>query len=115
MPPIGGKAWVLDTKGIFVLETGPGTLRTVACTHIGSGQLSIHNGVPDEEGNFPPQPNSDDINEFPGRTLFRANPVVMGSWMMDAGFMNGLTVRCSGGSVHTAPVMTIVWLPFGKK
>lgn len=112
-PPIGGKAWVLSCKGVFVLEAGPGVLRTVACTHIGSGSISIHNGVPDEEGNFPYHVN--DGEEYNGRPLFRANPVVMGSWMMDAGFVTGLTLRATGGSEHTSPVATIVWMPHGKR
>src|SRR5690349_2652257 len=52
-PPMGGKTWVLKQKGLFVLEVGPGTLRTIACTHAGSGALEVLDGVPDASGFFP--------------------------------------------------------------
>src|ERR1700678_3476955 len=53
VPPMGGKCWVLDRKGLFVLEEGPGTLRTIACTHAGSGSLICYDGLPDSRGFFP--------------------------------------------------------------
>lgn len=112
-PRIGGKAWLLNRKGIFVLEEGPGVLRTIACTHIGSGSMIVSNGLPNDNGEFPLRqsftPGSEE--EYNGRPLFRANPVVMGSWMMDAGFSYGLTIQAEGGMDNNCAIATIVWLP----
>ena len=112
MPPLGGKCWLLEGKGQFLLERGPGTLRTIACTHAGSGTMLLFDGVPGEDGLFPqeqePGPNAD------GRLLYKANPAVMGSWMLDAGFQHGLTVRATGGQPGTPAIASIVWVPFRK-
>lgn len=112
-PRIGGKAWLLNRKGIFVLEEGPGVLRTIACTHIGSGSMIVRNGLPNERGEFGPIPafTAGSEEEYNGRALFRANPVVMGSWMMDAGFSYGLTIQAEGGMDNNCAIATIVWLP----
>jgi hypothetical protein len=105
MPPQGGKCWVLERKGQFVLERGPGTLRTIACTSSGSGTLLAIDGIPDENGEIP----ADDGH---WRQLFKANPVVMGSWMLDAGFVRGLTIRQYGGQEGTPPIASLVWVPY---
>jgi len=115
MPALGGKVWVLDRKGQFVLEKGPGTFRTTACTHAGSGNLLILDGVPEENGEF-----RWDLIEKPnyfgnGKLLFKANPVVMGSWMLDAGFNHGLTVRHLGGQFGTPAMASLVWVPYKAK
>lgn len=112
-PKIGGKAWLLNRKGVYVLEEGPGVLRTIACTHIGSGSMVVCNGLPDARGQFPPKPQFalGEEREYVGRPLFRANPVVMGSWMMDAGFIDGLTIQADGGMDNNCAIATIVWLP----
>lgn len=112
-PKIGGKAWLLNRKGIFVLEEGEGVLRTIACTHIGSGSMIIRNGLPNENGEFQPIPEMEEgvETEYSGRPLFRANPVVMGSWMLDAGFSEGLTIQAEGGMDNNCAIATIVWLP----
>lgn len=112
-PRIGGKAWLLNRKGLFVLEEGPGVLRTIACTHIGSGSMIVSNGLPNANGEFPPRPTFavGIEEEYNGRPLFRANPVVMGSWMMDAGFSYGLTIQAEGGMDNNCAIATIVWLP----
>jgi len=108
MPPQGGKCWVLERKGQFVLERGPGTLRTIACTSSGSGTLLAIDGLPDENGEIP-------SDEGHWRQLFKANPVVMGSWMLDAGFVRGLTIRQYGGQEGTPPIASVVWVPFRGK
>lgn len=112
-PPIGGKIWLLNRKGIFVLEEGAGVLRTIACTHIGSGSIVIRNGLPNENGEFPlPPPMEPGVEvEYTGRSLYRANPVVMGSWMLDGGFFEGLTVQAEGGTDNNCAIASIVWLP----
>ena len=53
LPPMGGKCWLLENKGLFVLEPGPGTIRTLAVTHAGSGSIEVIDGIPDENGFFP--------------------------------------------------------------
>ena len=114
-PPIGGKCWVLDRKGTFVLETGPGVLRTCACTHFGTGSLYIYDGLPDHNGEFPDegmQVHDARFSEKNGRELFRADPSLMGSWMLDAGFTHGLTVKHRGGHISTSTIASIVWLPY---
>lgn len=116
-PRIGAKAWLLNRKGIFVLEEGPGVLRTIACTHIGSGSMIVRNGLPNDMGEFPLPPVMDPgvETEYGGRPLFRANPVVMGSWMLDAGFVDGLTIQADGGTDNNCAIATIVWLPAPEK
>ena len=108
MPAQGGKCWVLERKGQFVLERGPGTLRTIACTCSGSGSLLAIDGVPDENGEIPQ-------DEGHWRQLFKANPVVMGSWMLDAGFQHGLTLRLYGGQDATPAIASVVWVPYKGK
>lgn len=112
-PPIGGKIWLLNRKGIFVLEEGPGVLRTIACTHIGSGSIIVRAGLPNENGEFQPPPAMDPgvEVEYSGRPLYRANPVVMGSWMLDGGFTEGLTIQAEGGMDNNCAIASIVWMP----
>ena len=115
MPPLGSKIWVLDKKGMFVLERGPGTIRTIACTHAGSGSLYAFDGVPDERGELPME--SIEIPSYMGngRQMYKANPVVMGSWMLDGGFTHGLTILHKGGQYGTPAMAAIVWMPFKSK
>lgn len=113
-PAIGGKVWLLQEKGIFVLEEGQGSLITIACTHAGSGSLHVIDGVPDERGFFPnldPNLPPQDAAMQAGVEFYRANPVVMGSWMLNAGFVHGLTVMALGGYNEVPPVASIVWMP----
>lgn len=112
MPPLGGKAQVIERKGLFLLERGPGTLRTWACTNAGSGTFQIIDGLPDENGMIDLS-NVEDLNWFGnGRQLYKANPAVMNSWMLDAGFNFGLMVRHFGGQVGAPAMGTVVWVPF---
>lgn len=129
MPPMGGKCWVLEDKGIFVLAEGPGVLRTIACTHGGSGAIEVIDGVPSADGFFDDERMTEpdplkfetDVAYFDalklwgqrrGRPIYKANPVVMGSWMLDGGFLHGLTVRAEGGTAAAAAIASIVWMPF---
>jgi hypothetical protein len=109
MPALGGKIWLLMRKGIFVLERGPGTLRTIACTGAGSGSILAFDGLPDANGELP-------LAETVGwREIYRANPTVMGSWMLDGGFVNGLTFVHQGGQDGTPSFASIVWVPYKAK
>lgn len=120
-PVMGGKAWLIERPGMFILERGPGTLITMACTHAGGGSLVMIDGVPDENGHFPAEVATPDPSDLAaleafgkrhGRQFYKANPVVMGSWMLNGGFHNGLTVAVSGAHQGMAPIATIVWQPW---
>lgn len=112
-PRLGGKCWVIQEPGLFVLEEGEGAFGTLACTHAGSGGVIIYDGVPDEFGNFPEFKGEENSPEWfvrPGREIYRAFPVVMGSWWINGGFYHGLTVSHRGESVHTTPMIgSLVW------
>jgi hypothetical protein len=133
-PPLGGKCYLLKSKGIFVLERGPGVLRTIACTHAGAGALEAIDGVPDDGGFFPDQEMPDPTDraaDYPtpdrwvsackayacrhGRPLYSASPTVMGSWMLDAGFLHGLTIRAAGGHEAAFCIASIVWMPVPQR
>ncbi len=155
LPPLGGKCWVLREKGLFVLEEGPGVLRTIACTHAGAGNLEALDGVPDADGFFadeamtepqlmlPPlltrpygvtvaqhkrdnkiacdmakHQHADEMRAYMrrrGRQLYSANPVVMGSWMLDGGFIHGLTLRVAGGHDAAMAIASVVWQPYKSR
>lgn len=113
-PIIGGKCFLLEKKGIYWLEDTPGTLRTIACTHAGSGSLIAIDGIPNEEGFFPDQhmpPDDPNYYRRNGRPIYRASAAVMGSWMLDGGFHHGLVIQAVGGSEGTDAIASIVWLP----
>lgn len=120
-PKLGGKCFVLNGAGIYVLARGPGILRTIACTHAGSGSLQVHDGVPDAHGHFHDEDgefireSEDRPGAYNGRHLYRATPTVMGSWMLDGGFMFGLTVHIDAGGHGVSPVASIVWLPYVER
>jgi len=112
VPLLGGKAWLLKDKGVFVLERGPGSLGTLAITHAGSGALIAYDGVPDDGGWFPDEAMAEDDPKFwarRGRPLYFANPVVMGSWWINAGFQHGLTIVAAGGHQGSSAIATVVW------
>lgn len=128
-PSMGGKVWLLAEKGVFVLQRGSGTLRTLAITHAGAGNLEAIDGIPDDRGFFPDHEmqapvRAPDEADGPylvrlkayhtrnGRPFYRANPIVMGSWMLDAGFNHGLTIRAEGGHDSTSAIATVVWMPY---
>lgn len=127
-PPMGGKCWLLERKGTFVLERGAGVLRTIACTHAGAGSLEVLDGIPNDDGFFsdeemrepkrePDEPEEEYVARMlkfgtrAGRPFYRASPVVMGSWMLDAGFNHGLTLRVSGGHEAACAIASVVWMP----
>lgn len=115
MPPMGGKVWLLQEKGTFLLEEGPGSLITIACTHAGSGSIHVIDGIPDEDGFFPDLEQIEGPPEAgPGFEFYRANPTVMGSWMLNGGFVHGLTIRSMGGHAAVPPIASIVWMPYRK-
>ena len=116
LPPIGGKCYLIDRKGIFIFEDTPGTLHTIACTHAGSGSMIAYDGVPDAKGDFPEVSEKDpDYDTRIGRPICKANPIVMGSWMLDGGFYHGLTIKVLGGHDRVMPMASVVWIPYRKR
>lgn len=113
-PKMGGKTWLLNKPGIFVLEPGPGVIQSIAVTHPGSGTLAIRDGVPDDRGNYIPIKGLNDDQQN-GRPIWVANPIYMQMWMLNAGLFHGLTVECTGGHHQVAPRVTIVWMPFKER
>lgn len=91
-PIIGAKGHLFDVVGNFVLEEGPGVLRAIACTHTGSCYLTICDGLN-------------------GRRMFKMHPVVLGQYMLDMGFLNGLAVEIGGGM---AGIVTITWMTYKR-
>ena len=111
-PALGGKTWLLQEKGLFILERGQGSFGTFACTHAGSGGITAYDGIPDENGFFPEFEGEEGSKEWwmrPGREIYRAMPVVMGSWWINGGFFHGLTIWCHGGRDTEPPIGTLVW------
>jgi len=114
-PPIGGKSFLIRQKGVFVLEEGPGMLQICNITHGGAGEMSIYDGVPGETGHFPDEMMAESHEKFGqhnGRAFSQFSPVYMGAWMMNAGFVHGLTVIMEGSDVPA--FATLVWTPFKK-
>ena len=112
-PTIGSKCWVVEEKGIYVLAEGPGILRGIACTHAGTGGLEILDGVPDARGFFPQHGLAMSDPKYGmrvGRPLYRAHPSIMGMWMLDAGFIHGLTVHADGDSRNANVIASIIWM-----
>lgn len=90
-PIIGGKGWCIEGVGNFLLEEGPGVLRAIGITHTGSSYITIYDG----------------LTISGARPLFRANPTVLGHWMLDLGFNEGLCIEVGGKMM---PFATIVWI-----
>jgi hypothetical protein len=112
-PLIGSKCWLLHAKGIFILERGPGALRSICCTHAGAGGIKIYDGIPDENGFFPDeamQPDDPNYHNRNGRLIYQANPSVMGAWMLDAGVQYGITIEAAGDQPSSNTFATITWL-----
>ena len=95
-PTIGGKSYVTDHFGKLLLEEGPGVLRVVCCPHAGSGYVNFWDSVVG--------------HHMTDKAIFRMHPVILGAWMLDAGFNNGLLVELAGSRLSSPPCMTIVWL-----
>ncbi len=115
-PRMGAKCYLIETKGVYILESGPGTLRSLACTHVGTGAITVHDGIPDERGFFEKKalldPYSPDYLTANGRRLFKMTPQVMGFWALDAGFQNGLTIISDGGTSGIPVFISVAWIKF---
>ena len=112
-PAMGAKCYLVERKGIYVLEAGEGVFRSLSCTHVGSGSVHIHDGLPDENGYFGNErmdPYSKEYMSANGRKLYAAVPQVMCFWMLDAGFRRGLTVVASGGAPDSVVFLSISWI-----
>jgi hypothetical protein len=105
-PPMGAKAWVLQERGVYVLEEMPGNLLHFTCTHAGSGGVHAYDGAVVD-------------GKLVGRKLLHLSPTAMGVWHLNAGFQNGLVIENIGAagqggglgapSYVNSPFATIVW------
>lgn len=96
-PIIGGKAWVCEASGIYLLQRGPGALRFVACTHTGSAYVRLWDSLDYNHGNM--------------RQMFPLAPTILGAWNPDAGFNDGLLCEVIG---TPAPALILVWIGWKK-
>lgn len=114
-PPIGNKIFYTHEVGMFLLERGPAVWRCMSNTHIGSGVITVVDGVPDDNGFFPDQDvHFTDVERYAkanGKIIFQSNPAVMGMWMEDGFCWNGLTIILRGEHKAVMPCVSVCWLP----
>lgn len=111
-PVMGCKSFLIEKKGIYVLEEGEGVLRSLAVTYIGSGGFKVFDGLPSASGHDVGQTNialDTRYRDVSGRRMFFMSPQIIGFWGLDAGFKNGLTIVADGGSASTPVLVTVVW------
>jgi hypothetical protein len=99
MPKMGNKIECIEDHGIYVLQDSPGTWRSLAVTRTGNGTISMYLGLPEPNG-----------STHKLRKVFRAS--VMGMWMFDAGFDEGLTLVCEGSGIMAGggPCISVTWV-----
>ena len=95
-PPVGAKAHLFLEKGTFVLEEQPGNILHLTCAHAGSGGVKVIDGKVDGA-------------RILGRELFRATPMAMGVWHLNAGFQHGLVIEAAGNDSSVNAMFTAVW------
>ena len=95
-PPWGSKANLILERGLYALEEQPGNILHLTCAHAGSGSVRVYDAqiVADR---------------LVGREIWRATPMAMGVWHLNAGFQHGLVVEVIGGVEGVAPMFTAVW------
>lgn len=107
LPPIGNKIFCAQEVGMYVLERGACTIRSVVNTRIGNGALSFYDALPDDKGQLP----------FDAKLIFTSCPAILGCNMLDGGLHHGLTMvlHSSGGPTSCAPCTTVTWFPERKQ
>jgi len=107
LPPIGNKIFCAQEIGMYILERGPCTIRSVINTRIGNGALSFYDAVPDESGHMPAN----------AKVVLTSSPPILGCNMLDGGLHNGLTMvlHASGGANNLSPCTTVTWFPDRKQ
>ena len=110
-PPVGSKCHLILEKGTFVLEEQPGNILHLTCAHAGSGSVKVFDGIVQGP-------------HIIGRELFRASPMAMGVWHLNAGFQHGLVIEVMGSLNDVNAMFSVVWhtrasapsgLAFGEK
>ncbi len=66
-PPIGNKVHLIMERGMWVLERGPCVWLGMSITHAGSGGVTVHDGIPDHDGFFAPEPQPPQLFMWDGR------------------------------------------------
>lgn len=107
LPPIGNKIFCAQEIGIYVLEKGACTVRSIVNTRIGNGALSFYDALPDSNGRLPDH----------AKLVFSSSPPILGCNMLDGGLHNGLTMilHGSGGPTNNPPCTTVTWFPERKQ
>ncbi len=111
-PFMGCNSFLIESKGIYVLEHGEGVLRSLAVTYVGTGALHVYDGVPDKELLSSNKLSVLDTR-FPvveGRKIITMSPQIVGFWGLDAGFKRGLTVVASGGQAASPVLVSVMWV-----
>lgn len=103
-PEMGNKIWLLQQKGVYILEEGPGMLAGISSTYAGGVTLEIYDGIPDADGFFPKPASTE--GAYNGRSIWRSHPLYMGMNQLNGGFHHGLTVICDGS---VDPTVSITW------
>lgn len=112
-PKMGGKIFLIEKKGIYVLESGEGVLRSLACTYVGSGMFKVYDGLPSESGHFDADRMDSYTPEYQkvnGRRMFTMSPQIIGFWGLDSGFKHGLTIIADGGGKDAPVFVSVVWM-----
>ena len=97
-PAFGNRAYMIEEKGIYVLSRVPCVVNTIACTHVGGGQVRVLDAKL--------------VNlavSGAAKPLYKANPQTMCLWMLGAGVEQGLVVEAMGGVAGTPVFLTISW------
>lgn len=106
LPPIGNKIFCAQEIGMYILEKGACTVRSIVNTRIGNGGLSFYDAVPDASGRLPDG----------AKLIFNSSPPILGCNMLDGGLHHGLTMilHSSGGANNLPPCTTVTWFPERK-
>ncbi len=115
LPPakMGSKVFLIEKKGVYVLEDGPAILRSLACTYVGTGSLVVRDGTPSDNGYFDVDkcdPYSPEYALTNGRKVYAAAPVCIGFWGLDCALVHGLTVEAAGGTKDGSVLVTVCWM-----
>ena len=117
-PRMGAKSFLVETKGIYILERGPAVLRSLSCSYMGTGGFSVRDGVPTAGGHF----DADRLDPFSkeymlanGRRMFIMSPQIIGFWGLDAGIHHGLTVVANGGQKGGPVLVTVCWIKLKER
>ena len=98
-PPFANKGYMVERKGLYILEESPGMLVAVACMHFGEGQVRVMDARIQENM----------VIAAGARPLYTATTQTMCLWMLGAGFDQGLLVEALGTDRGQPVFMSLSW------